>query len=254
MALKRKLSAANAAVPTPPAKKKALVAGGRALRSLEGRPRPTLVLELMMFAGVLDAVDLCAVARCSRAMRDTVDSGFAEYVPVSRTGKCVLCGALTRFRHPVEGSMLCAPCGTRAERKPSFDAAFDSPSSRFAMAEESHAKRRYGISLMVDLGNYLPYAKRPAWMLEPHDPTRLSYSKYAPAFAPTAKRALQEHEQRTAARPSAQLCASTLPLQRVFLQRDVVCLLHEKYGGPRTLNERVRHRGLPALDLSKPDE
>jgi len=39
----------------------------------------------------------------------------------------------------------------------------------------------------------------------------------------------------------------------VFLAREILCLVLEKYGGPHLLNERMRNHALPALDPAKPD-
>jgi hypothetical protein len=62
---------------------------------------------------------------------------------------------------------------------------------------------------------------------------------------------LKEHKEEVA-RPSARI-STTVATSRMFLMRDIMCLLLEKFGGPDILNERLRNHALPALDPAKPD-
>jgi len=246
-----------------------------------------LLLKLMMLTGVLDPYDWTVIARCSLEARDAVASfwggfcvknpatrlrsverlvedralnmtGFQEYVPVSQAANCVICATRTRCRHPVDGSMLCTPCGIekvdpgsgtgRNGRGGQGPLLGDSPFFHFCMIDESQARQHLGISPEADLGKHLRFAERRGWL----DSQQGIYSntKYAPEFAAAAKIGLNV----SARRAALTRFNSDVSLERVFLTRDIVCLLLEKYGGPRQLNERIRNLALPALDPAKPDE
>jgi hypothetical protein len=127
-------------------------------------PVPMLIFDLLFLQGVLDAVDVSLLACCSwelckkthdfwegvragnpatrlhlieRLVDDPAqnDTRYPEYVPLSAAGRCVVCGLMTRFQYPVEGSMLCAPCGKK------FDNASYRSLIRFAMVSETNAKK-----------------------------------------------------------------------------------------------------------------
>jgi len=229
-----------------------------------------LLLKLMMLTGVLDAFDLTVIAQCTREARDAVaycwegvrtknpatrlrsverlvedralnKTGFDEYVSECQAAECVMCGAVTQCRHIVDGSMLCAPCG----RKGQFAWA-GSPFFRFRMTCELLAKDHLGISTGSDLGKHLRFAGRRGW----YSQQGICYTKYAPEFAAAAKIGLNV----SARRAALARFSSDVSLGRVFLLREVICLLLEKYGGPRLLKERIRNHALPALDPAKPDE
>jgi hypothetical protein len=230
-----------------------------------------LLLKLMMLTGVLDAFDLTVIAQCTREARDAVaycwegvrtknpatrlrsverlvedralnKTGFDEYVLECQAAECVMCGAVTQRRHIVDGSMLCAPCG----RKGRFAWA-GSPFFRFRMICELLAKDHLGISTGSDLGKHLRFAE---WRVDPKKSGTGYYSKYPPGFAAADEIGLNGRER---ARALARF-SSYVSLGRVFLLREVICLLLEKYGGPRLLKERIRNHALPALDPAKPDE
>jgi hypothetical protein len=236
-------------------------------------PPVLLLLNIFMVVGVLDAVDLTVLGQCSRELRGAVagvwkgvragntatrlrsvercvddaaenKAGWKEYVPVSQAGDCVVCGELTRFRHPVEGSMLCAPCGRKGETWSD-----SSPLSHFAMIAEQNAKKLHGLASSFDLGKHLRFAVRKPWV---PDPKTVWYVKYAPEFADDAKSALKEHQDQVARPPRTTALIFVGP-SRVFLKRELICLLLEKYGGPKLLKERFRNRQLPPLDPAKPD-
>jgi hypothetical protein len=279
MAPKRKR--ADAAAPPPTNKR----AGGRAPpppRSGALTPPPpgsppeltlTLLLDLMMLRGVLDAFDLTIFGQCSRELRVAVagawkgvragnpatrlwsverrvhdakknNTGFREYVPVSQAGDCVVCGKVTRFRHPIEGSMLCAPCGKNAETS-----RLESLLYRFRLMPDHLAERWFTLSEGFDLGYHLPFAKWKGWSDEPNSTTGW-FHHYAPEFAASVTCARKKHEDGIALPSANFLCGA----RSVFLKRDVICFLLEKYGGPELLQERIRNLALPLLNPAKPDE
>lgn len=124
---------------------------------------------------------------------------------------------------------------------------WSSPLFRFRMLSDVRARKQFGISPGADLGKHLRIAERRAWIHDPQNTESVCHNKYAPGFAP-AKVGVEER-----ARARARF-RSDLPLRRVFLWRDIVCLLLEKYGGSRLVNERIRNLALPGLDPAKPDQ
>lgn len=214
-----------------------------------------LLLKILMLVGVLDAVDLTAIARCSRELKEATDeiwegvrkknaatrlrlverrvdnsaknnSKFTPYAPVDQAGGCV-CGELTRFRHPVDGTPVCAPCGTRAESAPVW-----SPLFQFRMIAVIDALHMFCISTKTNLGQHLPHSIQ-------HSSNRqvvVTYArigvstgrrvcKYAPGFVDSGKDA----GKRPTAPPEDN--DDDGDGMKVFLLKDVACLMLEKFGG-----------------------
>lgn len=154
---------------------------------------PTLLLDLLLGAGALDAVDLTVLARCSRELRRGVDRAWADfcarkprvrlrtvarpvddpapnevthggYTPeLDGAGPCVECGVVTRFCHDIEGSMLCPACGNkiRSTQQPGY------PLYRFGMLGACHVRKFFFVSPDADLRLLLPYAMRKPWVKWP---------------------------------------------------------------------------------------
>jgi hypothetical protein len=252
-----------------------------------------LLFPLLMARGVLDGVDLCTLACCSSELRLAVEAAWVgicardptvvlrsvarpvddpalnkvkhgEYAPVSEAGPCVVCKNWTRYRHPVAGPLLCATCGTQAEsHKPTL------PVHRFAMTTQSGAYGTFGVAKDADLRLLLRWTERRT----EHNVQCASTSRYAPARAPSLKDVIPKFgvrkdvevyshrhgggrvvESRWAdlPRPPADLYKYD-SAQPVFLRREIVCLLLERYGGPLLLTERLLNRDLPYLNPNAPD-
>lgn len=220
-----------------------------------------LLLDILLLAGVLDAVDLTAIGCCSRLLLAEVltrvwprilagnwatrlasverrvyhafmnEKVFSDFVPLAQAGACAVCGWFTCFRHPIDGRHLCVKCGRNAEA-----AEWTSPLFRFQTVTEEEARRRFCLASTVELGKYLPFVE-----------SRLS--KYAPNYAESVRAALSA-SRLTETSGQASTTPSQTGAQRQFLLRDVVCLVFEKFGGPVLMQERIRHRDLPKLEFS----
>jgi hypothetical protein len=241
---------------TPAAKQMALV-GPQPLPSPPFLPPPTFLdlLPILLLVGSLDAVDLTTLALCSRELRRAVDeawmgvrarnpttnlrsvercvsdveqnkSTLSRCAPVSQAGACVACKTLTRLRNPIEGSLLCAGCTTASNR-----AVFTSPLFRFRLVDETIARNKYSLSNQSLLGKHLPFA---------HIPAVANVVDLATARSHASGRAQQ-----------GGAAAANGP--RMFLLRDVVALVLEKWGGAKLLQERIRFMDMPLLNLEEPD-
>lgn len=227
-----------------------------------------------MLAGVLDAVDLTAIACCSRELHAATDdiwegvraknpatslrsverhvddltqnqSNFTLCAPVELADACVVCGKLTRFRQPVDGWLLCAPCGTSAESAPVW-----SPLFRFRMVAQDDARKMYKLSSAINLCQHLPYDAQNLsnrLLVSTYTTDGKSTSRYvckfAACFVANVKEAL-----------TAESAPSATNTMCVFLLQDVSCLVLEKFGGPKLLEERICSKHLPPLSVANPNE
>lgn len=231
------------------------------------------LFDLLMACGKLDALDLCVLACCSREMRRAVSSAwagvragnsmtlldsvqrpvddgdenrqfFGRYVPVDEAGPCVACGCLTRYCHPIVGCLLCAPCGTRAEKAPRNSRLF-----KYTMISDAGARAHYGVDMEADMTLALRWAQR---RLAYTDKTKkqVDARPYAPALAPSLESVLPgrvlvpDDEERP--RPHSDVYSSRTTA--VFLEREVICLLLEVCGGPRLYTERLLNGDLGLID------
>lgn len=229
-----------------------------------------LLLPLLMARGVLDAVDLCTIACCTFELQLAVEGAWArfcagdptvvlrsvarpvddpmlnkvkhaEYAPVGQAKPCLVCKRLTRYRHPVEGSLLCTPCGKSSENK---------RVSPFRMTSQGRACRDFGVAKTADLRLLLRWTERKLpWSSA--EKKMVWTNRYAPAIADSLKSVLPGEDGVEPPRPPTDLYGNP---SYVFLQREIVCLLLEKYGGPRLLTERLLNQDLPFLDPNDPDK
>lgn len=231
-----------------------------------------LLLNLLMLCGVLDAIDLMLLSCCSRELQRAVGDAWAgfragspavllrsyarpvadaklnevknsDYAPVKEAGPCVLCGVLTRYRHPVESALVCAGCGS--------DAADESSLLRFRMIAPEEAFQRYGVSRSVDLRLLLRWAERRLPWSDKHSGA-VSYDVYAPARGLSVEDVLPTDDGPAPARPPKDVFSNkTAPF---VLEHELICLLLERYGGPQLLDERLMNQSLPWLNPASPDE
>lgn len=185
-----------------------------------------LIIDLLFTAAVLDAVDLTALACCSRELRTATSAFWAgyrsakgnnptyrlaplekkkvvplaadnEYAPISAAGPCAACGdGPTRFVHPVCGALLCHRCGTKSETAGCWSAL-----SKYRMMDELAACKRFCLAPKEGgdaLARLLTNCARTAVVttcytgnLETGRPLRtVSYTRYAPYYVADAKEAL----------------------------------------------------------------
>lgn len=261
-----------------PAKKPATGGGGGGGGGPAAAPpsgSATLVFDLLLASGHLDALDLTVIARCSKDLRRAVDEAWGRiragdptavlrsvarrvndpklneithgsFVSVKEAAACVACGTVTRCRHPIEGSLLCAACSVKSETTARL-----SPLCRFCVINQGGAYPVFGIDKACDLRLLLRYATRkPQWADK--EKNLIHGYKYAPALAPTAKAARPTAWDSVVQRPPADLYDGTP--QALFLQREIICLCLEVYGGPKLLNERLRLLDFGLLDPANPDK